>query len=116
MFYNFANIVDEQEKTNKKLDNILEKIPKKNNYELKIDELYNENLELKKQNEELRMNAISSRKLNNKLIDYIKDIEGIKEKGGIKAEIKTIYNPDECKDVSYDVTIIPEFRIYTRRG
>ena len=101
-------IMSETSKIKRELEDI-----KPNEYELKIKDLENENKKLKEENYKIISNVENLDKMIEKLINYIDEIEEVKNVGGVRVEHRNI-NDFELNEIRYSEVIIPELRLIKR--
>lgn len=102
-------IMDEVRESNSLLNDI-----KPNEYELEIKELNNLNKQLKEENYKLINNVKDLDKMVENLIEYIDQIDEVREAGGVKIECREI-NDISLEQISFEEIIIPQLRILKRK-
>lgn len=100
--------VKEQGKSiTKQLIDVKEHIPYQSDLEKQYNKMQDENIKLKKEVKQLSGSLTSLQETNEKLIDYIQNIEEIKQNNGFKIEeYRDIVH--ECK---IEIITIPELKI-----
>lgn len=100
------------------LDDIKNYLPYQSELEKKYNRLIDICADLNKQKKELESLLLSLQETNEKLIEYIENIEEVKQSGGIKLEIHTSIS-ENCEPVEYEIKTIPGLkltRIKTKEG
>ena len=96
----------------KQLKNIKDNIPYQSKLEEECNKLLDSNVKLKEQINLLENSLLSLQKTNEKLIEYIENIEEVKRSGGLKTEIYNGMDLNASREVRYEIKEIPAIRIY----
>lgn len=92
------------------LDDIKNYLPYQSELEKKYNRLIDSCADLNKQKKELESLLLSLQETNEKLIEYIENIEEVKQSGGIKMEFHTSIS-EKAEPVEYEIKTIPELKI-----
>lgn len=98
----------------KQLNNIKDDIPYQSELEKEYNKLLDSNTKLKKQIGVLENSLLSLQETNEKLMEYIENIEEVKQSGGIKTEFYNGNNFNNYKPVRYEIKEIPAIKICKR--
>lgn len=96
----------------KQLNNIKNDIPYQSELERDKNKLLDSNVKLQKQVEKLSRTLLSLQETNKKLIEYIENIEEVKQSGGIETKIyEDINHSNYFSRVKYEIKEIPAIKI-----
>ena len=98
----------------KQLNNIKDYIPYQSELEKEYNKLLDSNTKLKEQIKALKNSLLAIQETNEKLIEYIENIEEVKQSGGIKAEFHNVMDFNNYKEVRYEIKEIPAIKICKR--
>lgn len=114
MIFGSSGIIKEVKKQGniiiKQIQEVNERIPFQSDLEKEYNKLQDENIKLKKEVKELSSNLLSLQKTNEKLIEYIKNIEEVKESNKFNIEVRD-YKDFQFNEVRYEIITIPELKL-----
>lgn len=90
---------------------IEKEMPRKTPFQEEIENLRETVMKQDKTIKELLCKTRSLESLNDKLIEYIDNIEGVKQHGGVEICLQPRFDAIECKQMQVKTITIPEFRV-----
>lgn len=109
--YIYNEIKKQGENINKALNDIKKDIPHQSDLEKERNMLLDSNVKLEGQVQELEAILLSVQEQNEKLVEYIGNIEEVKRAGGIKCERFTHMSLD-CEPIEIEKKIIPSLVLF----
>lgn len=114
MIFGSSGIIKEVEKQGniiaKQIQEVNERIPFQSDLEKENNKLQDKNIKLKKEVKELSNNLLYLQETNEKLIEYIRNIEEVKKNNEFNIEVR---NSMDCQwnRVKYEIITIPKLEL-----
>lgn len=105
------NLYTDLSEIKQEITRIEKEMPRKTPFQEEIENLRETVMKQDNTIKELLCKARSLESLNEKLIEYIDNIEGVKQHGGVEICFKPHYDAIECKPMQVKMITIPEFRV-----
>ena len=117
MIFGSSGIIKEVERQGniitRQIKEVNERIPYQSELEKQYNKLQDEKIELEKEIKELSSSLSSLQETNEKLIEYIKNIDEIKKNNKFNIEVRD-YKDFQFDEVKYEIITIPELKIIKR--
>ena len=94
----------------KQIQEVNEHIPFQSNLEKEYNKLQDEKIKLEKEVRELSGNLLSLQETNEKLIEYIKNIEEVQESNKFNIEVCETFD-SQLNKIKYKIITIPELKL-----